>query len=258
MPRFNVPDYVAGDLPLVCIAHRGFSGRFPENTLLAFEKAIEAGADMIEFDVQLSSDEALVVYHDPTLVKVCANGLQQTVTGTALIDLQGIDLGMDQRIPTLEQVLEQCAGRIGMNIHLKTSGSISDRTIELCRQAGILQDVFFAVQQPEEFTRLRTEQPDAWLCSLFHRTLPGMVDENAALGVRILQPGVGSLIEGGRELVDRARAAGIVMGVFYADQYAQFRWMQRLGVAGILTNHPDVMLDCVGGRHGQCGRRGGR
>ena len=242
MPRFNVEEYVAGTLPLVCIAHRGFSGCFPENTLLAFDKAIEAGADMIEFDVQLSDDQELVVYHDPTLVKVREQGLQTLVSETELVVLQGIDLGMGQRVPTLEQVLERCAGRIGMNIHIKTSGSAFDRSIGLCRDAGILRDVFFAVQWPEEFTRLRVEHPDAWLCSLFNRT---MIDANAALGVRMLQSTVGNLVEGGRGMVDRARDAGIVMGVFYADQYAHYRWLQHLGVAAILTNHPDVMLRCV-------------
>ena len=48
-------------------AHRGFSGQFPENTMLAFEKAVEAGADGIELDVQFSKDGELVIMHDETL-----------------------------------------------------------------------------------------------------------------------------------------------------------------------------------------------
>ena len=242
MSIFNVEEYVNGSLPLVCIAHRGFSGRFPENTLLAFDKAIAAGADMIEFDVQLSADRQLVVYHDPTLVKVQENGLQKRINETELSVLQGIDLGMGQRIPSFEQVLARYAGRIGMNIHIKISGTAFDRAINLCRTAGILRNVFFSVQWPEEFTRLGTEYPDAWLCSLFNRA---MIDENAALGVRIMQPTVGNMLEGGRDMVERAKASGIVMGVFHADQYSHYRWLQRLGVAGILTNHPDVMLQSV-------------
>ena len=48
-------------------AHRGFSGKYPENTLLAFEKAIEAGAEGMEFDVQLTKDGELVIIHDETI-----------------------------------------------------------------------------------------------------------------------------------------------------------------------------------------------
>ena len=50
--------------PFMKIAHRGYSARYPENTLVAFAKAVEAGADMIELDVRLSKDRRLVVIHD--------------------------------------------------------------------------------------------------------------------------------------------------------------------------------------------------
>ncbi len=48
-------------------AHRGFSGKYPENTMLAFEKAVEAGADGIELDVQLTKDGEIVIIHDETI-----------------------------------------------------------------------------------------------------------------------------------------------------------------------------------------------
>ena len=52
-------------------AHRGFSGQYPENTMLAFEKAVEAGADGIELDVQFSKDGKLVIMHDESLAPDC-------------------------------------------------------------------------------------------------------------------------------------------------------------------------------------------
>ena len=61
------------------IAHRGFKGAYPENTMLAFEKAIEAGADGIEFDVHLTKDGGLVIIHDETL--------ERTTDGKGLIKL---------------------------------------------------------------------------------------------------------------------------------------------------------------------------
>lgn len=52
---------------MINFAHRGFKGKYPENTMLAFKKAIEAGADGIEFDVHLSKDGELVIIHDEFL-----------------------------------------------------------------------------------------------------------------------------------------------------------------------------------------------
>ncbi len=50
--------------------HRGFAGKYPENTMLSFRKAIEAGADILEMDVHLTSDNKLVVFHDDTLERM--------------------------------------------------------------------------------------------------------------------------------------------------------------------------------------------
>ena len=56
-------------------AHRGFSGAYPENTMLAFRKAIEAGADGIELDIHESSDGQLVIIHDESLIRMCGYGV---------------------------------------------------------------------------------------------------------------------------------------------------------------------------------------
>lgn len=69
------------------IAHRGYSSRYPENTIPAFEKAIAAGADMIELDVQLSQDGQLVVIHDERIDRT-ANGGTGAVTDLSLVELK--------------------------------------------------------------------------------------------------------------------------------------------------------------------------
>lgn len=244
---FRVADYAAGKLPTVCMAHRGFSGRYPENTMLAFEKAIEVGADVIEFDVRLSGDDHLVISHDQTLVKALEGGHGRAVAELTLAELQETDLGMGQRMPTLEDVVAGCGGRIGMNIQIKQRGEIFDRAIACCRDAGILDEVFFAVDWIDEFARLREAYPDAWLCSLFHRVAhDDMVEPNVRAGARLVQPIIEVFIQGGRRLADEAREAGLTLDVFYADSYAYLCWMQRVGVAGILTNFPDRMLEFFG------------
>src|SRR5574342_77057 len=73
------------------IAHRGASGSFPENTRLAFEKAIEARVDMIEFDCQLTKDGHIVVFHDERLNRIA--GVNGSVNKLTLADLKKLDVG---------------------------------------------------------------------------------------------------------------------------------------------------------------------
>jgi glycerophosphoryl diester phosphodiesterase len=94
------------------IAHRGASAEKQENTLPAFERAIELGADYVEFDVQASSDGGLVVFHDLRLDRLTDSS--GPVRARPLAELR--ELG----IATLEEVLELTAGRIGVMVELKS------------------------------------------------------------------------------------------------------------------------------------------
>ena len=106
------------------IAHRGVSARFPENTLAAFQGAIEHGAHMIELDVSLSRDRQLVVIHDDTVDRT-TNG-SGAVSALGRDQLSRLDAGSwfdprfaDERLPTLDQVLELAYGKIMVNIEIK-------------------------------------------------------------------------------------------------------------------------------------------
>ena len=93
--------------PLV-LGHRGFAARFPENTLLSFRKALEAGADGIECDIQKTADGRFVVIHDPTVDRT-SNG-HGAVAEHTLDRLRGLDFGSGEKVPTLEEMLSVAAG----------------------------------------------------------------------------------------------------------------------------------------------------
>lgn len=102
------------------IAHRGARARYPENTLLAFKKAREAGAGWIECDVMLSADGVPVVIHDQTLDRT-TNGQGRVDTMTAR-ELQALDAGQGEPVPALAQVLDLCADiGLAINIEIKPS-----------------------------------------------------------------------------------------------------------------------------------------
>ena len=86
------------------IAHRGSSAKYPENTLLAFEKALEAGVDGIETDLRLSFDEEVILFHDDDLKRI--TGMKGSPEAFTLKRLKELDAGGGERIPTLDELLQ--------------------------------------------------------------------------------------------------------------------------------------------------------
>ncbi len=110
------------------IAHRGAKGYEPENTLIAFQKAIDLGCDGIELDVHLSSDGEIIVIHDETIDRTTngkgfVNKMNLSALKTFLIDEK-------QKIPTLDEVFELLNHKIFINIELK-SYETADKVVEL-------------------------------------------------------------------------------------------------------------------------------
>jgi len=106
------------------VAHRGYSGLYPENTASAFEAAIRASADMIELDVCMSKDRIPIVIHDQTLERTTDS--HGPVSEFTLSELKKLDAGSwfspefkGESIPTLEEVLSQIKGKISVNIEIK-------------------------------------------------------------------------------------------------------------------------------------------
>jgi len=116
--------FPSGRFPVIVIAHRGFSGGAPENTISAFKKAIEVGSDMIELDVRFSKDGEIVVIHDETLERT-TTGKGRVIEKT-ISELKQLDAGSKfhssfsgEKIPTLRDVLQLAHRQIPVNIELK-------------------------------------------------------------------------------------------------------------------------------------------
>ena len=108
------------------IAHRGSSGECPENTMIAFQKAVEDGADMIELDVQLTKDKQIIVMHDETVDRT-TNG-KGLIGDMTLIEAQSLRIVdrdghlTDYQLPSLKDVLDYLSDKdIELNIELKAN-----------------------------------------------------------------------------------------------------------------------------------------
>jgi glycerophosphoryl diester phosphodiesterase len=129
-------------------AHRGSSGRAPENTVRSILAAIEDQADYAEIDVTQSKDGELVVFHDASLKRV--TGVDRFVWELTFEELRRLDAGgrfraefRGEKIPTLREVLDAARGRIRMNIEIKVHGhgrerGIAAQTVSIVREAGFL------------------------------------------------------------------------------------------------------------------------
>ncbi|WP_052746097.1 glycerophosphodiester phosphodiesterase [Sulfurovum lithotrophicum] len=98
-------------------AHRGFSALYPENTLLAFQKALEAGADGIETDLRLTRDGHIVLFHDDDLLYLA--GIKGKVESFTLERLQELKIGEGESIPTLESLLSLVHGDAILILEIK-------------------------------------------------------------------------------------------------------------------------------------------
>ncbi|MEG2077039.1 MAG: glycerophosphodiester phosphodiesterase family protein, partial [Victivallaceae bacterium] len=118
---------------LAVTAHRGASFDYPENTLAAMEQAVQAGADFIEFDLRLTSDGQVVLLHDRSIDRTSDGaGMIEEMTFAAAREFNysffhrqlrhEIGLTPPVKIPTFEEVLQQFAGRVAMNIQIYVGG----------------------------------------------------------------------------------------------------------------------------------------
>ncbi|WP_297535631.1 glycerophosphodiester phosphodiesterase family protein [Thermococcus sp.] len=115
---------------VIVLGHRGYMSRFPENSILAFKKAIEAGADGIELDVWLTKDGRVIVMHDETIDRTSnMKGRQKEMT---LNELKRADIGMGERIPTLEEVFEALPKDALINVEIKDRDAV-EKVAEIVR-----------------------------------------------------------------------------------------------------------------------------
>jgi glycerophosphoryl diester phosphodiesterase len=106
---------------MLIYAHRGLSGRYPENSLLASREALAAGVDGIELDVHVSSDGIPVVIHDRDVSRT-TNG-SGNVDDMPLVVLQALDAGAEERVPTLAEVLDLVGDSVHLDIEIKGLGA---------------------------------------------------------------------------------------------------------------------------------------
>jgi glycerophosphoryl diester phosphodiesterase len=241
--------------PLI-IAHRGYRAKYPENTLCAFEAALDAGAAMIELDVSLSYDRKVVVIHDATLQRT-TNG-HGPVNGFTLKELKQLDAGSwfhsdfaGERLPELIEVLELVNGRALIDIEIKSNtyepnhpqDAIELQVMELVRQKKARDYILissFNIFILEQFVALKDAPPLAWIsrCPADRHTVEMCTRINAFSW----HPEHLILT---RQQVDMMQAAGIRVFPFNMETKTDFNRMLQMGVDGVIVNDPAEALKWI-------------
>lgn len=151
-------------------AHRGAMSTHPENTIPAFEEALRLGAQMIEFDVQLTKDGALVLMHDATVDRT-TNG-KGKVADLTLAELKALDAGVKvdakfagRRIPTFEEALAVFPKNVWLNCHLKGGADLGAATAKVIEKTGRTHQAFLAATA-DAAKAARAAVPDILICNM--------------------------------------------------------------------------------------------
>jgi glycerophosphoryl diester phosphodiesterase len=235
--------------PLV-FAHRGASAHAPENTLAAFQRALDDGAPAIEFDVKLSRDGVVMVIHDQTVDRTTdGHGRVRSMT---LSQLRALDAGSwfdstfrGERLPTLDEVFARFGGRVFMNVELTNYGSPIDLLVPkvtlLIKKHRLQESVLFSSFMPHNLSTARRLLPEVPRGLLAFPSWRG--DWQRVVGrfmdLQAEHPFVGDITA---RYVEAIHARNRRVYSYTANDRAEMRRLFDLGVDGLFTDDPAVAL----------------
>ncbi len=245
---------------VVVTAHRGFSGKYPENTLLAFAKAIELNVDLIEFDIRGTSDHVPIILHDETVDRTTnGTGPLRNFTLKELRQLnashyQGAHATgqrlsepaySDTIIPTFEEVLQETKGKVGLNIQLyDTVEPLLTKICHLFHSYDLYDSSYLTVSTFQEVHQIRAINPQIEICVLEDqwKLTPEDLKKHVDLGLTFIQPGRQSTTP---ELCQAIQENGLCANMFYSNTDEDNRRYIAMGLRGILTDYPNILIQTI-------------
>lgn len=236
---------LAADRPIV-VAHRGASVERPENTIEAFEAAIDAGADAVEFDVRLTADGMPVVMHDPDV--------SRTTDGDGLVSSLTLDEVRKLGVPSLEEALACLAGRAAADIELKNDWSepgyeptgtpALEATIDTLDHVAFPGPVLLSSFDPETLRRSRKLRPDVptGLLTSADTDAASALEAAARDGHPWVLPFVAHVLRAGPSFVEHVHGARMQVGIWIADDPEMARTLFEWRVDAVATNDPRAIV----------------
>ncbi|MFA4819219.1 MAG: glycerophosphodiester phosphodiesterase family protein [Patescibacteria group bacterium] len=219
------------------VGHRGAAGYAPENTLLSFQTAIDIGCDRAEFDVRLSKDGEIVVIHDADVSRVTdGKGFVYKMT---LAELKKLNCSQNQKIPTLQEVIDLCKGKIDLQIELKAEGT-PQSVNQIILQNNIKKSVVitsFAVDLLKEIKNLNPKFKVGLLFKAYPEKLWRLVNK---IPLDFICPRYGITT---KEIINQAHKLGKSVYAYHVNDKDTGNKLIALGVDEIGTDFPKLFIN---------------
>jgi len=245
---FDLPTTYA-TRPLV-VAHRGNSSVAPENTLLAMDLGLEAGADLLECDIRQTADHRAILFHDPTLSRITND--PQAIADYSLEELQRFDVGIwkglpfaGQRIPTLEAALNHIGNRARLLVEIKNEAMGAAVVASLTAANVPLTSTLLISFHFDVLVAIRRQLPNVdaiWLAdepaakvSQWEQQLSNVQDAGfLGAGLRVS--------DASEQRVAAVHRRGLAQFVWTANELEDMRRIVAVGADAICTDYPERML----------------
>ncbi|WP_405856459.1 glycerophosphodiester phosphodiesterase family protein [Streptomyces sp. NBC_01515] len=214
------------------IGHRGVMGLEPENTLRSFVAAEQAGLDVIELDLHLSKDGALVVMHDADV--------DRTTDGTGSIaertlgELRTLDAGRGERVPVFEEVLD--AVRSPVQAEIKDLAA-ARALAEVMHRRNLVERVEVSSFHDEAIAEIARLVPGVRTALIASRFGPDVVERATEAGAETVCLNIRRLT---LEVVEAARKADLKIIGWVVNTQDQLRLVRALGLDGATTDYPEI------------------
>lgn len=229
------------------IAHRGFSGKYPENTMLAFKKAYEAGCDGIEMDVHLTKDNVMVIIHDEDITRTTdGSGFVRDFTYEELKDFDA-SAGFRGKygfnpIPTFEEYVAWAKDLpIFTNVEIKNSvyyyEGLEEALIRMIRDNHMEDKIIFSSFNNASIMKCKALAPEIQCGFLMDGCIGNAGAYVKKMGVECAHPDWHKLTD---EEIAGCKAHGVKINTWTVNEEKEMIRLRELGVDGIISNYPDV------------------
>ncbi|MFD3565599.1 glycerophosphodiester phosphodiesterase [Streptomyces sp. NPDC058686] len=214
------------------IGHRGVMGVEPENTLRSFVAAQVAGLDLIELDLHLSKDGALVVMHDADVDRTTDG--RGPIADKTLAELRALDAGRGERVPVFEEVLDAVSTPLQAEIKDVAAARALAEVMQRRDLVGRVEVISFHDEAVAEIARLVPGVRTALVASRYGTDV---VERATAVGATSLVLNIRRLTQ---EIVERARKADLRIIGWVVNTQDDLRLVRALGLDGATTDYPEI------------------
>ncbi len=236
----------------IAFAHRGGAGEFPENTLSAFQHAVDLGYRYVETDVHVTKDGVVVAFHDDVLDRVTDR--VGRIADLPWSEVKAARIGDGERVPLLEDVLGTWPD-VRVNIDPKHDASVLP-LVDVLRRTGAFERVCVAAFSDRRLAVVRRLTGNQVCTALGPRDIGRL--RVAGWGTRVTGPIAGACVQipirhgrvtlADRRFVEAAHRRGLPVHVWTVDDPDTMSWLLDLGVDGIMTDRPATLRDVLEGR----------